>query len=112
MKTTSFYYLNHLVGVYNREKNVFIKYRKESDILKIYNGLAISYRILQRLRIIGCNRIIILLTMNNGTTKKYYSTVTKYIEEGITYSKGLDYQKVLSLEQLEKDTPKQEVLQE
>lgn len=96
--------LGNVVGVYKRKRNIFVKFRKESDIFGKFNGLAISYRVLERLKTLKCEKIIILLRMDSGVTKKYITTVTRYIEDGLTYNDGFDYQKVLDFPQLEKST--------
>lgn len=94
--TTELYYLDKLVGVYKRDTNTFIKQISEANIFSIYKGVGISYRILEHLRRINCNKIIIIIHGSNSSAK-YYTTVFKYMEEGITYNNGLDYQKILPI---------------
>lgn len=101
METLTIMHLGKFSGTYNRKTRTFIKYRKESDIFRKFNGISIPISVLDKVKKLGCLDVEILLRMNNGTTKEYRTALNKWYEEGIIYNKGADFQRILTFNQLE-----------
>jgi hypothetical protein len=101
MEITKIMHLGNFSGIYRHDTKTFIKYRKESDIIRKFKGISISTDILNKLRKLGCQKITILLKMANGEEKAYTTDISRWWDNGIIFYHGSDYQRVLTINQLE-----------
>jgi len=73
-------YKNRRIGVISWDNHTFILFRKKSQIVRKYNAIGISTRILIDLIESGCE--IIIIKMDN--VAKYTITPRDWLEKGIT----------------------------
>jgi len=82
------------VGVL-RDDGVFVGHRYERHVFRKFDGLGVSFDVLDVLRQFGCRSIVLLLHLDCGV-KKYVASPEKFLREGVVWKDGVgDYQRVL-----------------
>lgn len=94
MTTTQVMYLGKPVGRI-RQDGTYITYRNKDTYFRKFKGFGMSYGLLRKLlNLHRCRRIIIIYD-DGESKKKYVTTPTKYIEDGIIYKDNYDHQRIL-----------------
>ena len=100
-----------VVGVL-RDDRVFITQRKEEHFFHKFNGLGISYDVIQRLRALNCRRIVILYHGQMGTSK-LTATPERFYKQGILWNfTPDDVQAILQMKFFDVVLPEKEPVQE
>lgn len=92
-----FNFMGKVVGQWREHDRVYIAHRREEHIFRKYNGLGLSFGIIDQLKHLRCRRIILLLEKNNGTTLKFEATPDLFLQKGTIHKDGeFDFQRILN----------------
>lgn len=79
-----------------RADGTFIAYREEQHVFRKFDGVGLSYKVLEKLRRAKCREIKFVIYRKGGKLERYTTTVNQMLKDGVPYTdRECDCQRIL-----------------